>query len=219
MKKLFVIISVIAIPLFMKAQKTVVKEEHEKIGGGKNSALVVMIYEAEESSVLKAWKSLMKDYGGKVSSKDGVFADNATISDMSSNTVDVYATTDKTDKGIKLAVAFDLGGIFVSSSEKSSEYKVAEKIVKNFAIDISKKAVSEKLEKARDIQEDYESELSDLVKKKEKLEKSIEEYKSKIADAEKDIEYNKVDQEKTTKLIETQKVTVEEIQKKLDKID
>jgi hypothetical protein len=200
------------------AQEIKVKEDKENIGGAKNPVLTVIIYEASESDVEKAWKSLMKDYDAKVSTKDGVFADNAKITEISANTVDVYALTAKTDDGIKLTVAIDLGGVFLSSSTHSAEYKAAEKIIKNFAITVSKKAVEEKLDDASDAQKKLESDLKDLEKKNTRLHNDIEGYKNKITEAEKDIEDNVKDQETTTKSIEAQKKVVEEIQKKLDGI-
>ncbi|HRE97646.1 MAG TPA: hypothetical protein PK637_12835, partial [Flavobacteriales bacterium] len=52
----------------LNAQKKVeVRESNEKIGGGSNNALTVMIYIDDKDAVEKAWKSKMKDLGAKVS--------------------------------------------------------------------------------------------------------------------------------------------------------
>jgi hypothetical protein len=217
MKKLIVLLPIV-FSLYVSAQKIEVKEDKEDLGGGKNPVLTVVIPEADESDVEKAWKSLMKEYNAKVSSKDGIFADNAAITDISANTVDVYASTKKQDDGIKLMVAIDLGGAFISESTHSVEYKAAEKIIEKFATDMAKKAVAKKLEDAKDKQKELEDNLASLVKKKEKLEKEIEDYKKKIANDEEDIVTNKSDQEKAAKLIEEQKKAVDVIQKKLDDI-
>jgi hypothetical protein len=217
MKKLLALLPIV-FSLYVSAQKIEVKESKEDLGGGKNSALTVIIPDADASDVEKAWKSLMKDYDAKMSNKDGIFADNAAITDISVNTVDVYASTEKKDDGIKLMVAFDLGGAFISESTHSTEYKAAEKIVEKFATEMAKKAVQKKLDDAADKQKELENNLASLVKKKEKLEKDIEDYKKKITSAEEDIVLNKSDQEKAAKLIEEQKKAVEVIQKKLDDI-
>ncbi len=218
MKKTFLASVILLTSLFVSAQKIEVKEDNVKIGGAKNPALVVTIYEADKSTVEKAWKSLMKDYGAKVTNKDEIFADNATIKDMSANTVDVYATAEEKDNTIVFTVAFDLGGAFVSSSTHSDQYKVAEKLVRKFAVDVSKEAVEAKLAAEKKKQKELESDLADLVKEKAKLTDAIAEYNKKIADAQKKIETNTTDQDAATKAIETQTKAVELVQKKLDSI-
>jgi len=218
MKKSYLIISFFLFSFLLNAQEIKVTESKENIGGAKNPVLTVIIYDADESTIEKAWKSLMKGYDAKVSTKDGVYANNANISDISAKTIDVYAMTEKQNDGIKLTVAIDLGGAFLSSSAHPDQYKAAEKIVRNFAIDICKKAVQEKLDEAMKQQKGLESNLKDLVKKNDKLHKEIEDYKDRISDDEKDIETNQKDQGTTNNAIDSQKKVVEEIQKKLDKI-
>jgi hypothetical protein len=214
MKKIILVVLLLS-AFVVNAQEIKVKEEKEKINGAINPVLTVIVYGAEESTVEKAWKNLMKDYNAKVSTKDGVFADNAMIKDLSENTVDIYAFTKKTDEGIRLVVGVDLGGIFISSSSKSAEYKVMEKIIKNFAIEATKNAIQEKADAAEKVQKKLEGSYDDLVKKNEDLHKDIEEYKNKITKAEKDIEDNLKEQETAKKAVETQKNTVEQIKKQL----
>jgi acid phosphatase class B len=219
MKNLSILVFVIICKLSLSAQEITVKEKNEKIAGANNPVLTVLIYEADLSTVEKSWKSLMKDYKAKVSDKAEIFADNAVISDISANTIDVYAIVEKYDKGIiRLIVAIDLKGVFLSSSTHSKEYKAAEKIIKQFAVNTSKNAVEAELEKAKDKQKELENNISCLIKKNEKLHKQIEEYKNKITEAEKDIETNINDQDAASKAIETQKNTVEEVSKKNQKI-
>lgn len=203
---------------YASAQEIKVKESKENIADERNPVLTVLIYEANESDVEKAWKALMKDYNAKVNNKSEIFADNASISDISSNLVDVYAFTKKDDEGVKLVVGFDLGGAFVSSSTHAAEYKAAEKIVRNFAFELSKKAIEEKLDDAEDLKKQMEGELSSLKKKNEKLHSDIEDYKKKIVDAEESIVINEKDQETKTKEIEDQTKVVESVQKKLNDI-
>ncbi|MFH0864630.1 MAG: hypothetical protein V1904_00440 [Bacteroidota bacterium] len=218
MKKVFGVLFILAFWGYATAQEIKVKEDKENIADAKNSVLTVIIYEADDSYVEKAWKNLMKEYNAKVSGKSEIFADDATITEMSTNTIDVYAYTKKDDEGVKLVVGFDLGGAFVSSSTHSYEFKAAEKIVKQFAVDASRKAVEEKLEDAMEKQKELEDELSGLKKKNDKSHKDIEEYKQKITDAEEDIIINEKDQETKTKEIEEQTKAVEKVQKKLDDI-
>src|SRR4029078_11533424 len=80
----------------VSAQKTKVEEGSESIGGGRNNAFSVTIYQAEPNDIEKEWKAFIKGYDpDKVSTKDGVFADNAKMRSISDNAVDVYEKIDK----------------------------------------------------------------------------------------------------------------------------
>jgi hypothetical protein len=219
MKKQFLIILFILFSLIMNAQEIKVKEDKENLGGDINPVMTVLIYEADESDVEKAWKSLMKDYDAKISSVKSVFfADNAMIPEISANTVDIYEIAKKQPDGIKLIVAFDLGGAYISSSTHPAAYKTAENIIKKFAVNLSIKAVQEKLNDAKDKQKDLEDNLSGLIKKNERLHGDIEDYKNNITEAEIAIEKNLKDQLSTTQSIELQKKVVQEVQLKLGNI-
>ncbi|HQH18179.1 MAG TPA: hypothetical protein PKZ43_01395 [Bacteroidales bacterium] len=218
MKTNFFLIALLLGVIRLSAQEIVVTEGKEDLGGAKNPVLQVTIYESTESDVEKAWKSLMKGYNAKVTSKEVIFSDNAKITELSTNTVDTYAMMSSTDEGVKFSVAIDLGGAFVNSTTHATYYDIAEKIVKDFAIDVCKKAVKAKYEAELAKQKKLENELKDLAKKKEKLANDITEWQKSIANAEKEIEINIKDQESTTTLIQDQAKVVEAVLKKLEGI-
>jgi hypothetical protein len=202
------------------AQKKIsVNESTENIGNGRNSALTVVIY-ASASDIEKEWKSLMKDYKAKVSAKKEIFADDAVIKAIGPNTLDVFAKTeDNKDGSVKFIVAFDLGGAFLSSSAHSAQYKEAKRILHDFAVKVSKKAVEDELSIEEKQQKKLEKDYDDLVKNKLTLEKEIESYKSKIKKAEDDIQKNLKEQEAKQKELDVQKKNVSNVQSKLKAID
>jgi len=218
MKTNFFLIALLLGVIRLSAQEIVVTEGKEDLGGAKNPVLQVTIYESTESDVEKAWKSLMKGYNAKVTSKEVIFSDNAKITELSTNTVDTYAMMSSTDEGVKFSVAIDLDGAFVNSTTHATYYDIAEKMVKDFAIDVCKKAVKAKYEAELAKQKKLENELKDLAKKKEKLANDITEWQKSIANAEKEIEINIKDQESTTTLIQDQAKVVEAVLKKLEGI-
>lgn len=218
MKTNFFLIALLLGVIRLSAQEIVVTEGKEDLGGAKNPVLQVTIYESTENDVEKAWKSLMKGYNAKVTSKEVIFSDNAKITELSTNTVDTYAMMSSTDEGVKFSVAIDLGGAFVNSTTHATYYDIAEKIVKDFAVDVCKKAVKAKYEAELAKQKKLENELKDLAKKKEKLANDITEWQKSIANAEKEIEINIKDQESTTTLIQDQAKVVEAVLKKLEGI-
>lgn len=202
------------------AQKISVSESTENIGGGSNNALVVTIYENTADEIEKAWRSLMKDYDAKVSSKDGVFADNAMIKTMGNNSVDIYAKTVKVKDGeVKLIVAYDLGGAYLSSSKHPEQYKEAKRMVNDFAVKMTKEGIGGQLKAAQKVLDKMNDQQQDLVKDQTGLTKDIEDYKAKIKKAEDDIVKNKADQEKKKQEIEAQKKVVDAISTKQKAIE
>lgn len=211
------------------AQKVKIKvdESTERIGNGKNSALVVNIYDATSDEVESKWKSLMKDYKGKMSTSDGVFADNAVIQSINgNNTIDVYARAEKVKDGeTKLIVAFDLGGAYLSSS-MNDKLKEAKIIVKDFAIKTTKEAIAGQRKDAEKALDNLQDDQHDLEKKQAKLNSSIEDYKAKIEDYNKrikeagdDIAKNITDQEKKKAEVDSQKKVVEAVTAKENAVE
>jgi hypothetical protein len=220
MKRLFTLMAVAALSIPALAQKIQVSESSENIGGGSNNALVVTIYETDADEIEKEWKSLMKGYDAKVSSKDGIFADNALIKSMGPNTMDIYAKTVKVkDKEVKLIVGFDLGGAYLSSSKHGDQYKEAKKIVHDFAVKMTKEGIGGQMKAAEKVLDKLTDQQKDLVKDQEGLQKDIEDYKAKIKKAEDDIVKNKSEQEKKKQEVEAQKKVVDAISQKQKAVD
>jgi TolA-binding protein len=222
MKKILTLAIAFSLGLTAYAQKIKVKESKEDIGGGSHNALVVTLYEINPSDAEDAFRSFIKKYDGKRSTKDGaVFADHALIKDMGNNTIDIYgkAQGKKGDQEITFVIAFDLGGAFLNSGDHKDQYKVAEKIVKEFAVEATKDAIEEKLKAAQKVQSGLEDDQKSLEKDNKHLNDDITEYKDKITKAESDITKNKSEQDKKKAEIEAQKKVVDDIDKKLKAVE
>lgn len=202
------------------AQKIKVGESNENVGGSKKNSLVVSIYDTDPADIESKWRSLMKDYRGKVSTSDGVFADNAVISVINgNNTIDVYAKTEKVKDGeVKLIVAFDLGGAYLNSSEHKDKFNEAKKIVYEFAVKTTRESIAGQRKAAEKVLEKMTDQQKDLVRDQEKLASNIEDYKQRIEDykqkiktAEENTAKNKTEQDKKKVEIETQKKVVETV--------
>lgn len=204
------------------AQKISIKvsESSERIGNGKNNALVVTVYDATIDEVGKAWKEKMKDYKGKVAMGDEILADNAVIKEINgNNTIDVYARLEKVkDNETKLIVAFDLGGAFLNSSEHKDKFPVAKKLVYDFAVQTTREAIAGQRKAAEKVFNKLEDEKQDLEKQQNKLNSNIEDYKAKIEDYNKRIKEaqdnlvkNKTDQDKKKTEVDAQKKVVDAV--------
>jgi HD superfamily phosphohydrolase len=219
MQKCIIIFIAPSISLQLKAQKTKVEEKRENIGGGVNNALVVTIFSADVSEAEKEWKKMMKSAKAKVSGRKEIFADDANLPYISDNTIDVYAVFDQKKDDVYMVVAFDLGGSFLNSSEHKIQYKAAEKMIYDFAVDIAKQCIENNLKDEEKNLKSMEKDLSRLQSDNESLHKDIQRYEEQIEKAKKEIEENVKEQEKKVTDIETQQKLVKAIEEKLKKVD
>jgi predicted nucleic acid-binding Zn-ribbon protein len=196
------------------AQRIELKEGSEKFSTGSQNAISTTIFANNQDDVQSAWKSLMKDYKNEKvkSDKNEVFGDNILIKEFGNNPVDVYATFEenKKDMTVKMHVAFDLGGAYLtSSSEQKEKFKEAEKIIKAFAVKMTKEPLQQKVKDAEKVQSNLEDDQKDLEKENKNLKGDIEDYKGKISKAEKEITEKEAELTKKKGEVEIQKKVVD----------
>ncbi|CAN5386618.1 hypothetical protein BH09BAC5_BH09BAC5_29410 [soil metagenome] len=223
MKKLLLLF---VLPLFatqLSAQKIKISvdEKNAALGGSSHNCLVVIIYDANKDDIEKEWKSKMKGYDAKVSSKDDIFADNAMIKTISENTCDVYARAEKgsNDNETKFVVGFLLGETWLTSSGNSSAYKAAEQILKDFAKKMTQDAIDDKVKAQIKILDKLNDEQKDLTKKNKNLHDDISSYQDKIKKAESDIKENEADAAKKKAEIDAQQKAVDAIKARQSSVE
>lgn len=221
MKKVLTLLFVLATSAQAFSQKKIeVREGSENIGGGNHPALTVMIYVKDKDRIEKAFKSKMKDYGGKVSMKKEMFADDCSWKAFGPNTFDSYGKIEEVKgEGFQLIVAVDMGGAFMNGSEHKEQTRLFKNMLKEMAVKLSKDEVEDELKDKQKILAGLEGDQKDLEKKKENLKEDIEDYKKKIQKAEEDIKKNEEDQTKKKEEIEGAKKVVKEVEEKMKKIE
>ena len=212
----------IAFTAFSFAQEVKVKSGNEKFSSGSHDCLTTTIYEGDKDKAMSKWKSKLNDFKDeKVKWKgDEIFGDNILIKDWGNNPVDIYSKfdEDKDKKTVTMSVAVDLGGAYLTSSDKD-KYNYIEKMMKEFAIDITKDNIKDLVSVAEKALGKLESAQQDLEKENKNLKGDIEDYKKKITKAESDIKDNEGNQSKKKSEIDVQKKVVDDIKKKLDKVN
>ena len=203
------------------AEKVKISESRENIGGGNNNCLVVTLYEVSVEDAMKEFKSIMKDYDAKVSTKnDELFGDKALIKKISNNTIDLYAKAIKVKDGeTKFMFAINLGGAFCNSSEHKEQFKVAKEILENFAIKIQKDAIAAQLAAATKILEKMTDQQKDLEKKNSNLNDDIKNWTEKIKKANEELKTNGEDQVKKKAEIEVQTKAVNVVKDKMKAVE
>jgi len=205
-------------------QKVKVDVSNHSIGGGRHEAFVTTIYHSNESEVKKQWKVLLKKYNPeKVKGGGEIIADNATISSISSNSIDIYATAKESGGEVELVVAFDLGGAFVDGAHSGA--KTAEDIVYDFAVKLTTAGIEAEVKEAEKVLAAKEKEVDKLVKANDRLHQNIERWNAQIESAtesikqaESDLEANEKEQDNAKKVVEEQQKAVQAVADKLNEV-
>lgn len=215
MKKIISLLTAFICVITVHAHKFDVSESTEKIGGGSNNALVIIIPETNFEEVLKSWKSEMKDTDAKVKKEgDEIFADNAIIKKLGEHPMDVYAKTVKIENGTKMIVGVNLGGAFLNSKDHKDQYDKFASFLIEFAKQQVSNSIAEEVSAAEKELKSREKNQEKLKDEEADLKNKIEGWQNDIKEAEEKISENKSDQTNQEKSIAEQIKIVEEIKAK-----
>lgn len=205
-----------------------IREESKAFSLGTFNALVMPLKGTKKKEVEKAWKDHMKQFKGKTKSnhKTGeIFTDDATIKNISPNTIDVYAKVIETTEGTEISVWFNVGLTYLSSKDFAAQYPAADAVLKEFAGTVSNSMLEDEIKAQEKILKELEKDQKKLEKDKTGLDKdtskaqeTIKKQEDNIRKAEDKIKTNLKGQEDKNKQINDQKKIIEELQSKLKKM-
>ena len=212
MKKL-ITLATICLTGFAFSQSVNTKESNEKFSTGSQNAVVTTIFENNANDVIDEWKKVLKDFKyEKVKDSDNeVFGDNILVKEWGNNPVDFYAKfdEDKKAKTLKMSVAVDLGGTYLTSSSDKDKYRFVEKMVKDFAVKMTKEPIANAVKATEKQLGKLQDDQKDLEKDNKNLKEDIEEYKKKIVKAEKEEIEKDAEIEKKKSEVKVQKKVVD----------
>ncbi len=193
-------------------------ESTKAMSQGDKNALSVKLPDTEVKVVEKEWESFIKGYKAKlrkIKKSSEIFADDAKLENISSNTVDVYALVSPRGEDTELSVWFDLGGVYLNSTSHPDQYNSAKVMLNEFLGKVSKTYIANLLNEEEKKMKDLENVLKDIDKSSANSVKDIEKYKEKISEAEANIEKLKIDKEGALKDIEAQKAVIKKVKMQL----
>lgn len=172
----------------------------------------------DADNIGKLWADYQKSFKTKKPKEDRktkeYFADDATISSISDNTIDIYSTVkDKgTSAGAFVTVWFDLGGAYLSSSRHPDRIEAAKTWLQGFQEVVAKEYAAETLKAEEDLLKNMEKELKNLEKDKDSatseikdLEKALEEAKANLKTAEKAVSTKQEEVNKQSEMVKSAK--------------
>lgn len=201
-------------------------ESRVPMSRGTQPALTVTIPKAKSKDIEKGWKEVLKSYKAKVKTEKGeTFGDNALLKQLSENTVDIYTRQTDTVEGTALTLFVDLGGAFLASSTHPEQYKVAENVLYQFAVEQAKVAMGYEIEGAGKVLETLQKDHKKLEGDQKGLEREIEKHREhmkgleeQIQEAQKMIEVSKAAQAAKKVEVEKQTTAIQELQQRQKEI-
>ena len=189
---------------------------------GNNDALTLELPGTEAKQVDGLWQDWLKDTY-KVRTSKTKKAKNGELSSLNfglpgvsaGGKVDMYSTVNKVGDGSELTVWIATPRGYVSPDLDSGQYLEAEKMLMNFALEVSRSQISDDVSTQEDNLKNLEKELDRLRKDKERAERDIVDAQKRIAELEADIQKNIADQETKQREIEAQMKVVESTKRRL----
>ncbi|MEM1123151.1 MAG: hypothetical protein AAGJ18_22105 [Bacteroidota bacterium] len=186
-----------------------VSEEEKAMSQGVNNAIVVNIPNTTTKIAEKVWKDYARQFSGKTKrnrKSEEWTTTGGKISGIGTDGLTVYAQIQSNNDDVELAMWVPMSEGYLSSTEYGEEYKEAEKLLNDYALEVKIETVKQELG-------GEEKTLGKLEKDLKKLKRDNEGYHKDIKNAEQDID----ESEKgliTNK--EDQKVAVENVRKAED---
>lgn len=204
--------------------KAQVRETTASMSAGSNNALIIDLEYTDAEKVLDEFEKYVEDFKAKAKKKKGeIFADNAQVKNIGgNNTIDIYARAEKGEMKSILTVWFDLGGAYLSSKNHTEKYGEAEKWLKEFAKRMVKRGIEDELKAEQKKAELLADEQKNLIKEKEKLDRSIVDGEKEIKEMEAKIAQTKLNIDKAKQDIITnldkQKVKATDLEKQKESV-
>ena len=192
-----------------------VKEGKAAMSQGSQSALYVKLENVQAKDVESEWIKYARNFNGKTSKvkkTDEYMTDDATIKDMSENTVDIYALAKQEGPDVQFFLWFDLGGAYLDARLHSGKIGEGRKILEDFARTVRVDQMEALIKEQEGVVKKMEKELADFEKDQKDAEKAI-------ADLEKKIEESVKNQEAKRAEIKTGQVKLDELQQALKKVE
>lgn len=197
-----------------------VTEGMKDMSTGSNNALSTTILGLDVKTVEKLWKDYADKFGGKSKynrKASELFIDNASIPNISGNTIDLYSKAEKAGDHTNFSVWFDLGGGYLVGADHPDKYTNARSLVEGFVQATEKYKVEERLKEANKQLDKLKSDMKGLAKDKDGYEKDIKKAEDAIKSAQEKIVSNASDQTKKETEIKAQEDAIEAIKSELSK--
>ena len=192
LKKISLLVALLIVSHLTFGQRVKIEHALEQLGEGYNSAFRISIPHASMKDVEKKWNGFIKSNDGKSRSSKGVIkGENMIINGISPDTIQLFSKLQEDAYGVMLKAAFLKNGVYVSPESDAAYNNRLEQLLTDFAFELSRSGLTEKLELATKLLKETQEEQADLEKTNERLAEDNERMKKQISDNESTIEDKK----------------------------
>jgi thioester reductase-like protein len=213
MKVKLIYLLLIICGLTLNAQEITITNATERIAYGINPCYIVTIPNTNIETVAKAWISEMKKAKAKVEGDYKTIATNAFLTDISDNSMDIFANFLQENNDVKMIVGFSLSGIFLAPENNSTAHNAATNFLKQFAEQQYKNQLSKDVSLQKKQIKSTEKEIKKLNKQTDKSTKNIEENKQNIEENKQNIQQNNDELLNKQKILESQDDKLNDLEK------
>lgn len=216
------LILLFAVQLLFAQRGQVVLETQRSMSFGTRPCFRLEFDNAETGLVEDSWKKFAKDrFGAKLKKdkKSGEWTASKVNSPVFGETVTLYSTVEKMQRGAALNVWADYGSYFLNRRDNAGNTEEVARSLRECYYDIRRSVIGQELKVEEDKLKDLEKKQKTLTKDNESLRKDIEDWKMKIRKAEEQIANNEKMQESNLVDQDGQRRLIEEIKRRLENVE
>lgn len=178
MKKLTLSLACLLTLSLLSAQT--IEEGVATMSQGNQNALFVYFSDAKEKDIETLWIKFARDLKGKtdkVSKTDEYMTDDASLPDISANTVDIYALARQEGAGVRMYLWFNLGGAYLSTRQHPDRIEAGRRLLRAFSQTVQ-------LDKLETLVKEQESSMKKLKRDLSRAEKDVQKASEALREAE-----------------------------------
>lgn len=188
----------------------VIEDITKAMSKGEQPGFKIDIFEAKKKGVVDALTKTMKEEAkSKLELVNNEYhIPGGVIKSISPDTLNVYFIVNEYEDRAELLVFYEKDSVFLTKEKNETEFLSARKFTRDFAVKAYKNAVTERIDLENKKLKELESQLEQLYKGNDKLQKKISEEKQNIDNTKEKIATSELDQERMRGQVQDQKAKV-----------
>lgn len=191
----------------------VIEDITKTMSKGNQPGFKIDVYEAKKKGAVDALTKAMKEENkAKLELVNNEYTvSGAVIKSISPKPLNVYCIVNEYEDKVELLFFYEMDSVFLTKEKNETEYLAARKMTRDFAVRAYKGAVQEHIDIENKKLKELESQLEDIYKEHDKLQKNISGEKQKIDNTREKISTSELDQERVKKQVQEQKAKVSQV--------
>lgn len=212
---LSVLFVALSVSLFAQKKEVTITEEIYTFSIGSKNSITIILPDSKKDVVNKSLVKEIKSWGGKMKTSKTEITTFQSIDKklFDGKSFDSYAKIYQSGQDVKISIAIDLGGAFLSSSQHPDKFNQMKEKLYKFAIDAGNASLAADSKAEEKLLKTMNKDLKSLEKNDASYKKNIEKLKKEIESNENSIRENNLVIDKKREEITSQEAKIKEIKK------